>query len=68
MPPLVERGDPRLERRQLLARGHDGGLGLAQLLLAVLALLELPAIAFERERLALALLLLGGEVLHQQRR
>ena len=35
---------------------------------AVLALLELPAIAFERPRLALALFLLGGKILHQQRR
>ena len=58
--------EPRIERRQLLARRDHQRLGLTQLLLHGLALLELFAIAFERPRLAFALFLLGGEVLHQQ--
>ena len=65
MPPLVEFREPRVECRELLTRGDHARLGLAQLLFARLALLELPAISFERERLALALFLLGRELAHQ---
>ena len=64
MPPLVELREPRVERRQLLSRGDHQRFGLAQLLLARLALLKLLAVAFERERLAFALFLLGRELLH----
>ena len=66
MPPFVELGEPRIEGGQLLARRHHERLGLPQLLLGGLALLERAAIALEGPRLALALFLLGAQILHQQ--
>jgi hypothetical protein len=66
VPPLAEFCEPHVERRELLARADDQRLRLAELLLALLALLELAPVAFERERLALALLLLRGELAHHR--
>ncbi len=50
----------------MLARRHHERLGLPQLLLGGLALLELLAIALEGPGLALTLFLLGSKILHQQ--